>query len=76
MIDIQQNSPIELLQNLGFWQSGEKISQISVPGESNMNLVLRIETNRGSYILKQAKTYGNIHKFQLRSTVLRLNTNF
>ncbi len=57
MIDIQQNSPIELLQNLGFWQSGEKISQISVPGESNMNLVLRIETNQGSYIIKQAKSY-------------------
>lgn len=57
MIDIQQNSPIELLQNLGFWQSGEKISQISIPGESNMNLVLRIETNQGSYILKQAKSY-------------------
>ncbi len=57
MLDIQQNSPIELLQSLGFWQSGEKISQISVPGESNMNLVLRIETNQGSYILKQAKSY-------------------
>ena len=57
MIDIQQNSTIELLQNLGFWQSGEKISQISIPGESNMNLVLRIETNQGSYILKQAKSY-------------------
>lgn len=57
MIDIQQNSPIELLQNLGFWQSGEKISRISVPGESNMNLVLRIETNQGSYILKQAKSF-------------------
>lgn len=57
MIDIQQNSPIEILQNLDFWQSGEKISQISVPGESNMNLVLRIETNQGTYILKQAKPY-------------------
>lgn len=57
MIDIQQNSPIELLQNLGVWQSGEKISHISVPGESNMNLVLRIRTNKGSYILKQSKSY-------------------
>jgi 5-methylthioribose kinase len=57
MIDIQQNSPIALLQNLEFWKKGEKINSTSVPGESNMNLVLRIETNYGSYILKQAKSY-------------------
>lgn len=57
MIDIQQNSPIEILQNLDFWQAGEKITHISVPGESNMNLVLRIRTNQGSYILKQSKPY-------------------
>ena len=57
MIDIQQNSPLTLLQDLGFWTAGEKISSASVPGESNMNLVLRIETNQGAYILKQAKTY-------------------
>ncbi|MDP4655964.1 MAG: phosphotransferase [Algoriphagus sp.] len=57
MIDIQQNSPIELLQSLDFWLPGEKISQISIPGESNMNLVLRIKTNVRSYILKQAKPY-------------------
>ncbi|MCM0041319.1 MAG: phosphotransferase [Algoriphagus sp.] len=57
MIDIQQNSPLVLLQNLGFWKAGEKIKRTSVPGESNMNLVLRIETNQGSYILKQAKSF-------------------
>jgi 5-methylthioribose kinase len=57
MIDIQQNSPLTLFQNLGFWRAGEKIKSTSVPGESNMNLVLRIETNLDSYILKQAKSY-------------------
>jgi len=57
MIDIQQNSPIELFQSLVFWKPGEKISHISIPGESNMNLVLRIQTNLSSYILKQAKPY-------------------
>lgn len=57
MIDIQQNSPLTYLQNLGFWRAGEKILSTSIPGESNMNLVLRIETNQGSYILKQAKHY-------------------
>ncbi len=57
MIDIQQNSPLTYLQDLGFWRAGEKILSTSIPGESNMNLVLRIETNQGSYILKQAKHY-------------------
>jgi len=57
MIDIQQNSPIELLQKLNFWKSGEQITHSEVPGESNMNLVLRIKTNLGSYILKQSKSY-------------------
>ena len=57
MIDIQQNSPIELLQKLNFWKSGEHLIHSEVPGESNMNLVLRIKTNLGSYILKQSKSY-------------------
>ncbi|MBM3426022.1 MAG: aminoglycoside phosphotransferase [Bacteroidetes bacterium] len=57
MIDIQQNSPITILQDLGFWKEGEKIKRATIPGESNMNLVLRIETNQGAYILKQAKPY-------------------
>lgn len=57
MIDIQQNSPLTYLQDLGFWRAGEKVKSATVPGESNMNLVLRIETNLGSYILKQAKSY-------------------
>lgn len=57
MIDIQQNSPLTLFQNLEFWRAGEIIKSTSVPGESNMNLVLRIDTNQGSYILKQAKSY-------------------
>jgi 5-methylthioribose kinase len=83
MINIQQNSPIEILQNLDFWQSGEKISQISVPGESNMNLVLRIETNRGTYILKQAKPYvrkypeipAPIHRIEIEYQFLKQLTS-
>ena len=75
MIDIQQNSPIELLQKLGFWQSGEKISQISVPGESNMNLVLRIQTNQGSYILKQSKSY--VRKYpQIPAPISRIEIEY
>ena len=75
MIDIQQNFPIELLQKLGFWQSGEKISQISVPGESNMNLVLRIQTNQGSYILKQSKSY--VRKYpQIPAPISRIEIEY
>lgn len=75
MIDIQQNSPIELIQNLGFWQAGEKISQVSVPGESNMNLVLRIKTNQGSYILKQAKSY--VRKYpQIPAPISRIKIEY
>jgi len=75
MIDIQQNSPIELLQKLGFWKSGEKISHISVPGESNMNLVLRIRTNQGSYILKQSKSY--VRKYpQIPAPISRIEIEY
>jgi 5-methylthioribose kinase len=75
MIDIQQNSPIELLQKLGFWNSGEKISHISVPGESNMNLVLRIRTNLGSYILKQSKSY--VRKYpQIPAPISRIEVEY
>lgn len=75
MIDIQQNSPIKLLQKLGFWQSGEKISHISVPGESNMNLVLRIRTNQGSYILKQSKSY--VRKYpQIPAPISRIEIEY
>ncbi len=75
MIDIQQNSPIELLQNLDFWKSGEKISHISIPGESNMNLVLRIRTNLGSYILKQSKSY--VRKYpQILAPISRIEVEY
>jgi 5-methylthioribose kinase len=75
MIDIQQNSPLTLLQDLGFWKAGEKISSASVPGESNMNLVLRIETNQGSYIVKQAKNY--VRKYpQIAAPISRIEIEY
>jgi 5-methylthioribose kinase len=75
MIDIQQNSPIELLQKFDFWKSGEKISHISVPGESNMNLVLRIRTNQGSYILKQSKPF--VRKYpQIPAPISRIEVEY
>lgn len=75
MIDIQQNSPLTLFQNLEFWRAGEIIKSTSVPGESNMNLVLRIETNQGSYILKQAKSY--VRKYpQIAAPISRIEIEY
>jgi 5-methylthioribose kinase len=75
MIDIQQNSPLSLLQNLGLWKEGEKITSTSIPGESNMNLVLRIETNQGTYILKQAKSY--VRKYpQIPAPISRIEVEY
>ena len=75
MIDIQQNSPIELLQTLGIWKSGEQITHTEVPGESNMNLVLRIKTNLGSYILKQSKSY--VRKYpQIPAPISRIEVEY
>ena len=75
MIDIQQNSPIELLQKLDFWKSGEHLIHSEVPGESNMNLVLRIKTNLGSYILKQSKSY--VRKYpQISAPISRIEVEY
>ena len=75
MIDIQQNSPIELLQKLGFWKSGEHITHTEVPGESNINLVLRIKTNLGSYILKQSKPF--VRKYpQIPAPISRIEVEY
>jgi 5-methylthioribose kinase len=75
MIDFQQNSPLPLLQNLGFWKVNERIIRTSVPGESNMNLVLRIHTNQGSYILKQAKPY--VRKYpQIPAPISRIEIEY
>jgi len=35
----------------------EKISSMEKPGEGNMNIVLRIKTNKRSFILKQSRPY-------------------
>jgi 5-methylthioribose kinase len=45
------------LQNQGWLINGEQISQVSVPGEGNMNYVLRITTPDRSFIVKQSRGY-------------------
>lgn len=57
MIDLTQDSPLAQLQLLPIWNTDEHVIESTVAGESNMNLVLRIQTNQRSLILKQSKPY-------------------
>ncbi len=61
MIDLLENSSLEILGNLPVWNPSEKLIRTEVAGESNMNLVLRITTNERNVILKQSKPY--VRKF-------------
>jgi 5-methylthioribose kinase len=57
MIDLIQNTPLNILQQLPIWGTDEKVIESTVAGEGNMNLVLRIQTTQRSLILKQSKAY-------------------
>lgn len=57
MIELEENTSLEELQRLPFWEKGEILVSSDPAGEGNMNLVLRVKTNRRSVILKQSKPY-------------------
>lgn len=64
---IDQKTPTEdikkLLQNIVFFDTNnEYISKVTKPGEGNMNVVLRIETNLRSFILKQSRPFVRKYK--------------
>lgn len=46
-----------ILQQLGVCQESESITQIEKAGEGNMNLVMRVTTDRRSVIVKQARPW-------------------
>jgi len=48
-----------LKKELNIFSSDEQIHNVEVPGEGNMNVVLRVETNKKSFILKQSRPYVN-----------------
>ena len=48
-----------LKKESNIFSSDEQIHNIEVPGEGNMNVVLRVETNKKSFILKQSRPYVN-----------------
>lgn len=66
MIAIDTHTPIPTLQKLlednNWLNPNEKINAVSKPGEGNMNVVLRIETNQRSFILKQSRPF--VQKYQ------------
>jgi 5-methylthioribose kinase len=50
--------PVEsLMHALGWLASGEKVTGVGPAGEGNMNLTLRVRTDRRSVILKQARPW-------------------
>ncbi|WP_339706496.1 phosphotransferase [Algoriphagus aquimarinus] len=71
MIDLNEHSSLEMLHSLPLWGKDEKLLSVESAGESNMNLVLRVNTNIRSVILKQSKPY--VRKFpQISAPVDRI----
>lgn len=66
MIEIHTNTPKkglgDQLRTYGWLFEEEKIKAVEMPGEGNMNVVLRITTNKRSFILKQSRPY--VQKFK------------
>ncbi|PZX55493.1 5-methylthioribose kinase [Algoriphagus ratkowskyi] len=61
MIDLTEQSSLELLHSLPLWKQNEILISSESAGDSNMNLVLRVKTNSRSVILKQSKSF--VRKF-------------
>ena len=53
---------LEALVNLKVCDSDESITDVTIAGEGNMNLVLRVKTNQRSVIVKQARPW--VEKYQ------------
>lgn len=66
MTDIDRITPVvgmqSILESKEWLLSGEQVLAIEKPGEGNMNVVLRISTNRRSFVLKQSRPY--VEKYQ------------
>jgi 5-methylthioribose kinase len=48
-----------LFNQIGVFDPAEKVVKVEIPGEGNMNVVLRIQTNKRSFILKQSRPFVN-----------------
>lgn len=47
----------QFLLSKGWLEEGESLDMVEKPGEGNMNYVLRVRTNKRSFILKQARPW-------------------
>ncbi|SHI67723.1 phosphotransferase [Pseudozobellia thermophila] len=63
-IDVSTPIPeLEYFLSVNSWlNSGEKIESVEAPGEGNMNVVIRINTNQRSFIAKQSRPYVNKYR--------------
>lgn len=57
IFELEESTSPEDLQKLPFWEKGEILISSEPAGEGNMNLVLRVQTNLRSVILKQSKPF-------------------
>ena len=62
MFLFDQNTPLNeinryLSDKISFLERKELINQIEIAGEGNMNVVLRLKTQKRSFILKQSRPY-------------------
>jgi len=66
MINININTPrielTDLLNNYNILSKNEVLLKTSKAGEGNMNIVLRVKTNKRSFIFKQSRPY--VQKYQ------------
>ena len=61
-----------LKNKIGFLKLSEIINEIEIAGEGNMNVVLRIKTNKRTFILKQSRPF--VHKYpDLPAPIDRIN---
>lgn len=79
MNKIKLNTSIEdltfFLNSYNLLKQAEKINKISKAGEGNMNLVLRIKTNKRSFILKQSRPYAEKYP-SIKAPIERINTEY
>lgn len=75
---IDQYTPKDEIQNLLTdlgWIKDELIQQATVPGEGNMNVVLRVQTDQRSFILKQSRSFVNKYP-TLDAPIERIGTEY
>lgn len=75
---LELDTPIQSFQNvltdLG-WINNERVLKISSPGAGNMNVVLRVTTDKRTFILKQSRPF--VQKYQdIPAPIERISTEF